>query len=66
MGSTVPTHWLGGVETGFDDKLAAAFDDTGIRLACIMAAAAKAMAEWLDGGQACVCFVLLSLGLELG
>jgi hypothetical protein len=35
MGSTA--SWLGGVETGFEDKLAAAFDDTGIRLACIVA-----------------------------
>jgi hypothetical protein len=33
-----------------EDKLAAAFES--------WPGAAQAMAEWLDGGQACVCFVV--------
>jgi hypothetical protein len=41
-----------------EDKLAAAFDDTGIRWHASWPGAAQAMAEWLDGGQACVCFVV--------
>ena len=48
--------WLEGFKTGFRDKLAAAFDDTGIQWLASWPGAAQAMAEW-HGGQACVCFV---------
>jgi hypothetical protein len=66
MSSTA--SWLGGVETGFEDKLAAAFDDMGIRLACIVASSRKG-----DGGVVgrrpslrmfCVAFAWFGVGVR--